>query len=71
MRDNYYRNMDGFIFVYSVTDRNSFAEVDDKFEDLRRVRVSLKFVKIKKNLEWNSLVDDILLQSSRINFIQI
>ena len=48
MRDNYYRNMDGFIFVYSVTDRNSFAEVDDKFEDLRRVRVSLKFVKIKK-----------------------
>jgi len=38
MRDNYYRNMDGFLFVYSITDQNSLQDVEERVESLRRLR---------------------------------
>ena len=39
MRDAYYRDMDGFIFVYSVIDRASLEDVKERFESCIRVRV--------------------------------
>ena len=42
MRDLYYKQGDGFLFVYSITDASSLGEVEDRFRDLINVRVSLK-----------------------------
>lgn len=38
MRDMYYRDMHGFIFVYSITDKNSLQDVEERIESLRRLR---------------------------------
>ena len=39
MRDIYYRSGDGFLLVYSVTDSSSVKDVQNRFEELMRVRV--------------------------------
>eukprot|EP00090_Calanus_glacialis_P019186 TRINITY_DN29529_c0_g1_i1.p1 TRINITY_DN29529_c0_g1~~TRINITY_DN29529_c0_g1_i1.p1 ORF type:complete len:205 (+),score=69.04 TRINITY_DN29529_c0_g1_i1:56-670(+) len=38
MRDRYYRDMDGFVFVYSIIDKGSLADVEDRFDNVKRVR---------------------------------
>lgn len=38
MRNHYYQNMDGFVLVYSVTDKNSVADVEDRFNEMKLVR---------------------------------
>jgi len=38
MRDQYYRDMDGFVFVYSIIDKGSLADVRDRFDNVKRVR---------------------------------
>jgi len=38
MRDTYYSNMDGFLFVYSITDKSSLQGVEERIESLRRLR---------------------------------
>merc|ERR1712227_117411 len=38
IRDQYYRNCDGFVFVYSIADRGSLADVEERHESLQRVK---------------------------------
>eukprot|EP00092_Neocalanus_flemingeri_P020207 GFUD01021881.1.p1 GENE.GFUD01021881.1~~GFUD01021881.1.p1 ORF type:complete len:203 (-),score=58.88 GFUD01021881.1:237-845(-) len=38
MRDRYYSDMDGFVFVFSIIDKSSLADVQDRFDNVRRVR---------------------------------
>jgi len=38
MRDMYYGRSDGFLFVYSITDKNSLQDVEERIESLRRLR---------------------------------
>ena len=38
MRDIYYRNGDGFLLVYSVTDSSSVKDVQERFEKMMIVR---------------------------------
>ena len=41
--DNYYSYGDGFIMVYSITDRNSFNEINSIYENFLRVKDSDSF----------------------------
>lgn len=38
MREQYMRNGEGFILVYSITSRLSFEEISTFFEQIRRVK---------------------------------
>jgi len=38
IRDQYYRNCDGFVFVYSIADRGSLADVEERHSSLQRVK---------------------------------
>jgi len=38
LRDVYYRTTDGFVFVYSIIDRGSLADVEDRFSCVKNVR---------------------------------
>ena len=38
MREQYMRTGEGFLLVYSITDRLSFGEMDDFFQQIQRVK---------------------------------
>lgn len=38
MREQYMRSGEGFMLVYSITDRNSFAEMDHFYHQILRVK---------------------------------
>jgi GTPase SAR1 family protein len=40
MRDLYYKNGDGFLLVYSITDLSSLEDVKERFQSLLTQRVS-------------------------------
>ena len=40
MRDLYYKNGDGFLLVYSITDSSSVEDVKERYQSLLTVRVS-------------------------------
>jgi len=39
MRDTYYRNGDGFLMVYSVTDSSSIEDVKERYQSLMETTV--------------------------------
>jgi GTPase SAR1 family protein len=41
MRDLYYKNGEGFLFVYSVTDTSSIEDVKERYDSLLKNRVGL------------------------------
>ncbi len=40
MRDLYYKNGDGFLLVYSITDSSSIDDVKERFNSILTVRVN-------------------------------
>ncbi len=38
LRDLYYKSSQGFLIVYSITDRNSFPMISDTWEQILRVK---------------------------------
>jgi GTPase KRas protein len=38
LREQWYRSGDGFVFVFSVTDRDTFDELPKLYEEVRRAR---------------------------------
>ena len=42
MRDLYYKNGDGFLLVYSITDVSSLEDVRERYQSLLTQRVSLQ-----------------------------
>jgi GTPase SAR1 family protein len=43
MRDLYYKTGDGFLLVYSITDKSSLEDVKERFASLLSARVSTKY----------------------------